>query len=86
LDNYKKGTPIDGDLIVLAAGVPNLVKPADISKGACIIDYGSTVINSKTFGDLDSTGNMEHLGIVSLSPGGAGPLVVRFLIFNHLGI
>jgi hypothetical protein len=37
-------------------------------------------------GDLDMNSKLDHLGIISKSPGGMGPLVVRYLILNFLGI
>ena len=85
-NNYKTGDYLDADLIVLSAGVPNLVRGEDISKDCNVIDFGSSVVDGKTVGDLDLNSKLKHLGVISPSPGGMGPLVVRFLLMNHLGI
>lgn len=86
-ENYYEGKELDADLIVLSTGIPHLVKPTDIVKGANVIDFGSSVVDGKTVGDLDTSDmkNLDHLGLVSLSPGGMGPLVVRYLFLNFLG-
>jgi methylenetetrahydrofolate dehydrogenase (NADP+)/methenyltetrahydrofolate cyclohydrolase len=87
--NYKTGTKLNCQLLVLSAGIPNLVNSQDLNDGCDVVDFGSTVVDGKITGDLssgDDTAKLSHLGSVSLSPGGVGPLVVRYLIMNHLGI
>ena len=84
VDAYTTGTPINADLVVLSAGIPNLVKGDDVSKGCHVIDFGSSIVDGRTVGDFDLMSQIDHLGIVSPSPGGMGPLVVRFLIMNHI--
>lgn len=85
-ENYKPEDSYGIDLIVLSSDVPNLVNPKDLPKGCNVIDFGSSVVDGKTVGNLDMSKDISHLGIVSLSPGGMGPLVIRFLLMNHLGI
>ncbi|GIW60418.1 MAG: bifunctional protein FolD [Patescibacteria group bacterium] len=84
--SYQRGQKIEADLLVLSAGVANLVRGEDISIGCDVVDFGSSIVEGKTVGDLDRESSSEHLGLVSFSPGGVGPLVVRFLIMNFLGI
>ncbi len=86
LTNYTPGEKIEADLLVLSAGVANLVRGENVSAGCDIVDFGSSIVDGKTVGDLDRESSTEHLGLVSFSPGGVGPLVVRFLIMNFLGI
>lgn len=86
LTNYTPGQKIEADLLVLSAGVANLVSGESVSAGCDIVDFGSSVVEGKTAGDLNRESSTEHLGLVSFSPGGVGPLVVRFLIMNFLGI
>lgn len=83
---YKKGQKLDFDLLVLSSGVPKLVQGEDIISNCHVIDFGSSVVNNKTVGDLDINSKLDHLGLVSPSPGGMGPLVTRYLIMNFLGI
>jgi methylenetetrahydrofolate dehydrogenase (NADP+) / methenyltetrahydrofolate cyclohydrolase len=86
LDNYKTGTPIDSDLVILSAGVPNLLNGQDLAPGSSVIDFGSSVLDGKTVGDLNMHSDLNHLVNISPSPGGMGPLVVRFLVMNYLEI
>ncbi len=86
IQNYTTGTPLSCHLLVLSAGVPNLVHGEDITPQANVIDFGSSVVDSKTVGDLDLNSNLNHLNFVSPSPGGMGPLVIRFLVMNFLGL
>jgi methylenetetrahydrofolate dehydrogenase (NADP+)/methenyltetrahydrofolate cyclohydrolase len=86
LTDYKKGQKIQADFLALSAGVPGLVRGEDISTGCNVVDFGTTIVDGKTYGDLEKETEMSHLGLVSMSPGGMGPLVVRFLVMNFLGI
>ncbi len=82
LTDYNGTDKLECQLLVLCAGVPNLVKGENISAGCNIVDFGSSVVNEKCVGDLDINSNLEHLGCISKSPGGMGPLVVRCLLLN----
>jgi methylenetetrahydrofolate dehydrogenase (NADP+)/methenyltetrahydrofolate cyclohydrolase len=84
LSNYDGNSKLECELLVLAAGIPNLIKGENISDGCNVVDFGSTVVDGKCVGDLDMSSNTENLGCVSKSPGGMGPLVVRYLISNYL--
>jgi methylenetetrahydrofolate dehydrogenase (NADP+)/methenyltetrahydrofolate cyclohydrolase len=82
--SYNGNEKINCDVLVLAAGVPGLVKGENISDGCNVVDFGSSVIDGKCVGDLDMSSSLDHLGCVSKSPGGMGPLVVRYLLLNFL--
>jgi methylenetetrahydrofolate dehydrogenase (NADP+)/methenyltetrahydrofolate cyclohydrolase len=86
LSNYDGKCKIDCQLLILSAGVPNLVKGENIKAGCSVVDYGSSIVDGKCVGDLDMSSNIEHLDFISKSPGGMGPLVVSYLIMNFLGI
>ncbi len=83
-EDYRTGEDLKADLIILSAGVPNLVKGENILPGVSVVDFGSSVVVGKTVGDLDMSTNIEHLNWVSPSPGGMGPIVVRYLIGNFI--
>lgn len=85
-NNYATGTKINYDLVILGAGIPNLVKGDDINPGASVIDFGTSESNGVLVGDLDLSSNLDHLNVVSKSPGGMGPIVTRFLIINFLDL
>lgn len=73
------------DVIVAAAGVKYLVRPADVKPGAAVLDVGVTreVIDGKTrvFGDVDPA-VAEVAGWLSPNPGGVGPMTVALLMTN----
>ena len=86
IDNYKIGYKLVASLVILSTGISNLVKGEDLQDGCNVIDFGSSILNGKTCGDLDMNSQLQHLGTISPSPGGMGSLVIRFLVMNHLGI
>lgn len=86
IGGYNGKNTLNYQLLVLSAGVPLLVKGQNVSNGCHVIDYGSTVIDNRVVGDLDLNTNLDHLGLISPSPGGVGPLVTRFLLMNFLGM
>lgn len=84
--DYKKGYKLDSDVLILATDTPNLVDGSDINVGTNVIDFGSAIINGKTIGNLNRDSKLDHLGTISFSPGGMGPLVIRNLVCNLLEI
>ncbi|MDX6356898.1 MAG: methylenetetrahydrofolate dehydrogenase / methenyltetrahydrofolate cyclohydrolase [Streptomyces sp.] len=73
------------DIIVAAAGVPHLVKPADIKPGAAVLDVGvSRDEDGKIVGDVHP-GAAEVAGWISPNPGGVGPMTRAMLLFNVVG-
>lgn len=82
LPSYVPGNVLNYQLVISSAGIPNLLKGQDIVKNSSVIDFGSSVVNGKTIGDLDLNSKLDHLNYVSPSPKGMGPLVVRFLVLN----
>jgi methylenetetrahydrofolate dehydrogenase (NADP+) / methenyltetrahydrofolate cyclohydrolase len=86
LDNYNTGQPLEADLLLLSTGHAGLVTGPAVSANCHVVDFGSTIVEGKTLGDLALTSELGHLGWVSPSPGGMGPLVVRYLVMNYLGI
>ncbi len=86
IQNYVSPQKLDFDLLVLSTDVPNLVKGENILSNCHVIDFGSSVVAGKTVGNLDLNSKLDHLGTIAKSPGGMGPLVVRYLVMNHLRI
>ncbi|KAF4519583.1 hypothetical protein B566_EDAN003750 [Ephemera danica] len=78
------------DIIVSAAGVPNLIQADMVKPGACIIDVGITRIidsatgKSKLVGDVDFESVSEVAGHITPVPGGVGPMTVTMLMKNTL--
>jgi methylenetetrahydrofolate dehydrogenase (NADP+)/methenyltetrahydrofolate cyclohydrolase len=79
------------DILVVAAGVPNLVKPEWIKPGSTVIDVGVNRIgkNEKTGkailrGDVDFDKAKEIAGKITPVPGGVGPMTICMLMRNTL--
>jgi methylenetetrahydrofolate dehydrogenase (NADP+)/methenyltetrahydrofolate cyclohydrolase len=79
------------DILIVAAGVPGLVKPEWIKPGSTVIDVGVNRIgmNEKTgkailSGDVDFKAAKEIAGKITPVPGGVGPMTIAMLMKNTL--
>ena len=82
------------DILVVAAGVPGLVKPEWIKPGACVIDVGVNRVGEKPSkkdpnkmvpilrGDVDFDAAKEIAGHITPVPGGVGPMTITMLMRN----
>ena len=75
------------DVIVAAAGVASIVKPADVKPGAVVLDVGVSrstdpaTGKSKVVGDVDPA-VAEVASWISPNPGGVGPMTRALLLKN----
>ncbi|OGT08073.1 MAG: bifunctional methylenetetrahydrofolate dehydrogenase/methenyltetrahydrofolate cyclohydrolase [Gammaproteobacteria bacterium GWE2_37_16] len=75
----------DADLLIAAAGVPNLIKGNWIKEGAIVIDVGfNRLPNGKIVGDVELEIAKEHASWITPVPGGVGPMTVAMLMENTL--
>lgn len=73
------------ELLIAAAGVPNLIKGDWIKEGAVVIDVGiNHLANNKIVGDVEFAIAKERAGWITPVPGGVGPMTVATLIENTL--
>ena len=83
------------DILIVAAGVPGLVKPDWIKPGACVIDVGVNRVGEKISektgkkvailrGDVDFDAAKEIAGWITPVPGGVGPMTITMLMKNSL--
>jgi len=83
------------DILIVAAGVPDLVKPEWIKPGACVIDVGVNRVGEKISektgktiailkGDVDFDAAKEIAGYITPVPGGVGPMTITMLMRNTL--
>lgn len=72
---------LSADIVIAAAGVPHLVKPNMIKKGAALIDVGITRTDNGLVGDIDPK-VQEIAGYFSPMPGGTGPMTRAMLLTN----
>jgi len=81
------------DILIVAAGVPGLVKPEWIKPGACVIDVGVNRVGEKISektgrkiailkGDVDFEAAKEIAGSITPVPGGVGPMTITMLMKN----
>ena len=77
------------DVLIVAAGVPHLVKADWIKPGATVIDVGVNRVgfNEKTgkailAGDVDFAAAREVAGKITPVPGGVGPMTIAMLMQN----
>ncbi|MDA8171606.1 MAG: bifunctional methylenetetrahydrofolate dehydrogenase/methenyltetrahydrofolate cyclohydrolase FolD [Nitrospiraceae bacterium] len=81
------------DILIVAAGVPGLVKPDWIKPGACVIDVGVNRVGEKKSektgrmvpilkGDVDFDAAKEIAGAITPVPGGVGPMTITMLMKN----
>ena len=74
----------NADILVVAVGVPKLVKKDWIKPGAYIIDVGMNYSDGKLCGDVDYDNVHELTNGITPVPGGVGPLTIAMLLYNIL--
>lgn len=70
------------DIIIVAAGVPKLLKKEDVKEGAVVIDVGINRVDGKICGDVDYEEVAEKTSYITPVPGGVGPMTISSLIKN----
>ncbi len=80
LGDYTK----QADILVVAVGVPNLIKKDMVKKGAIVIDVGTTKVDGKLVGDVDYENVKEVASFITPVPGGVGPMTRAMLLENTL--
>lgn len=75
----------EADILISAAGKPQLIKGEWIKKGATVIDVGITrLANGKITGDVEFEKACEKAAWITPVPGGVGPMTVVSLLKNTL--
>jgi methylenetetrahydrofolate dehydrogenase (NADP+) / methenyltetrahydrofolate cyclohydrolase len=69
------------DILVSAAGSPNLITPDMVKPGAAVLDVGISRVDGKVAGDVHPD-VVEVAGWISPNPGGAGPMTRAMLLRN----
>jgi methylenetetrahydrofolate dehydrogenase (NADP+)/methenyltetrahydrofolate cyclohydrolase len=73
------------DILVVAAGKPNLILPQMVRTGAVVIDVGiNRLPNGKLVGDVDFEGVRQKASYITPVPGGVGPMTVTMLLVNTI--
>ena len=78
----------DADIVVAAAGVPEMIDGSMIGKGATVIDVGVNRVdadNDKGYelvGDVEFESAKEKASAITPVPGGVGPMTIAMLLYN----
>jgi methylenetetrahydrofolate dehydrogenase (NADP+)/methenyltetrahydrofolate cyclohydrolase len=73
------------DILVVAAGKPNLILPQMVRTGAVVIDVGINGLpNGRLVGDVDYEGVAAKASYITPVPGGVGPMTVSMLLVNTI--
>lgn len=73
------------DILVVAAGVPNLIVPQIVRTGAVVIDVGfNRLADGRIVGDVDFEGVKEKASYITPVPGGVGQMTVTMLLHNTI--
>jgi methylenetetrahydrofolate dehydrogenase (NADP+)/methenyltetrahydrofolate cyclohydrolase len=75
------------DLLIAAAGVPELIRGAHVKPGAVVVDVGINRVSdgrggTRTVGDVHFDEVRQVAGVLTPVPGGVGPLTVAVLLRN----
>ncbi|BAK66707.1 methylenetetrahydrofolate dehydrogenase/5,10-methenyltetrahydrofolate cyclohydrolase [Sphingobium sp. SYK-6] len=73
------------DILVVAAGVPNLILPQMVKTGVVVIDVGiNRLPDGRVVGDVDFEGVSKKASYITPVPGGVGPMTITMLIDNTI--
>jgi methylenetetrahydrofolate dehydrogenase (NADP+) / methenyltetrahydrofolate cyclohydrolase len=72
------------DVLVVAAGIPDVIGPDAVKPGATVIDVGIHRGESGLRGDVDTAAVAEIAGKITPVPGGVGPMTIAMLLANTL--
>jgi methylenetetrahydrofolate dehydrogenase (NADP+)/methenyltetrahydrofolate cyclohydrolase len=73
------------DIVVAAAGVPDIITGDMVKPGAAVLDVGVSRVDGKIAGDVAAS-VAEVAGWVSPNPGGVGPMTRAMLLSNIVEI
>jgi len=73
------------DILVVAAGKPNLITAPMVRTGAVVIDVGiNRLPDGRLVGDVDFEHVKEKASYITPVPGGVGPMTVTMLLVNTI--
>ncbi|QKF58773.1 bifunctional methylenetetrahydrofolate dehydrogenase/methenyltetrahydrofolate cyclohydrolase FolD [Aliarcobacter lanthieri] len=76
---------LNADIVVIAVGVPYLLKADMVKDGAIVIDVGINRLDTgKLVGDADFEGLKDKCSYLTPVPGGVGPMTIAMLLKNTI--
>ncbi|MBD3809112.1 MAG: bifunctional methylenetetrahydrofolate dehydrogenase/methenyltetrahydrofolate cyclohydrolase FolD [Sulfuricurvum sp.] len=83
-DDLKKHT-LNADIILVGAGVINLIKEDMVKEDAIVIDIGiNRATDGRLVGDVDYDAVAPKTSYITPVPGGVGPMTIAMLLSNTL--
>ena len=82
--NDLKNECLKADILVVAVGIPNLIKKDWVKKNAIVIDVGINKVGEKIVGDANFDELKDNVKAISPVPGGVGPMTIACLLKNTL--
>lgn len=70
------------DIIIVAAGKPNLLTKDMVKEGVVVIDVGINRLDGKIVGDCDFENLSQKCEWITPVPGGVGPMTIAALVSN----
>ncbi|WP_026803422.1 bifunctional methylenetetrahydrofolate dehydrogenase/methenyltetrahydrofolate cyclohydrolase FolD [Aliarcobacter lanthieri] len=75
----------NADIVIIAVGVPYLLKADMVKDGAIVIDVGINRLDTgKLVGDADFEGLKDKCSYLTPVPGGVGPMTIAMLLKNTI--
>ena len=75
---------LKADILVVAVGIPKLVKGDWVKKGSIVIDVGINKTEEGIVGDVDFDEVSKHVKAITPVPGGVGPRTIACLLKNTI--
>lgn len=69
----------EADILVVAVGVPKLVKENWVSEGTIVVDVGINFVDGKMCGDVDFDNIVDKASMITPVPGGVGSVTTSVL-------
>lgn len=79
--NIKKYTK-NADIIISAVGKKHFITSDMVKNGSIVIDVGISVVNGKSYGDVDFDEVSKVCKYITPNPGGVGPMTIAMIIEN----
>ncbi len=76
------GHVANADVVVVAAGRPEVIKGEWIKQGAVVVDVGMNRVDGRWLGDVEFAAAAERASAITPVPGGVGPMTRAMLMEN----
>jgi len=76
----------EADILVAAAGRPNMFDAAYVKPGATVVDVGINRTEDGLVGDVDFDAVVDVAGAITPVPGGVGPMTIASLMVNTVAL